>query len=45
MKRMGGDPEISAQCQSIVREFAETEGGGLANGTKFPKPLFASAWG
>ena len=30
MKRMGGDPEISAQCQTIVRGFGETEGDGLA---------------
>ena len=32
MKQMGDDPEIRAQCQTIVREFAESERDGLANG-------------
>jgi hypothetical protein len=32
MKQMGDDPEIRAQCQTIVREFAETERDGLGNG-------------
>ena len=32
MKQIGDDPEIRAQCQTIVREFAETERDGLANG-------------
>jgi len=32
MSQMGDDPEIRAQCQTIVREFTKTEGDGLANG-------------
>jgi hypothetical protein len=32
MNQMGDDPEIKAQCQTIVREFAETERDGLAIG-------------
>ncbi len=32
MKQMGDDPEIRAQCQTIIQEFAETEKDGLADG-------------